>query len=94
MQDGTNVTDIRSECRSIINGVDEQIVKLLCERNRAVDRIGEFKRENGIAVYDGEREKQLLIRIAELAGSDNADDICAVYEKILEKSRERQERGK
>lgn len=50
--------------RESIDAVDQQILALLAERLRLVLQVGEVKRVNGIDVYDPERERSMLDRIA------------------------------
>jgi chorismate mutase len=50
--------------RESIDAVDQQILALLAERLRLVLQVGEVKRINNIDVYDPERERVMLERIA------------------------------
>lgn len=48
--------DLREE----IDQLDEKIIEMLGDRMRIAARIGEFKRENNIAIYQPERWRQIL----------------------------------
>lgn len=47
------------EYRKEIERIDEQLAKLICERMDMSCKIGEYKKENNLSVYDPEREEQL-----------------------------------
>ena len=51
-----NLDDLRQRLTS----VDEEILRLVGERQRLASTIGEFKREAGIPTRDWQREKQVL----------------------------------
>jgi chorismate mutase-like protein len=53
--------------RESIDTIDQQIVALLAERLRLVLEVGEVKRRHNIDVYDPERERAMLDRIAKNA---------------------------
>ena len=80
------------ELRKEIDRVDREIVKLYLERMEIADRIGAWKKENGVPVYDPAREEQLLDKVAELAGPEHADGVRALFLCVLAQSRARQER--
>lgn len=48
-----------AEYRKEIERIDEQLAKLICERMDMSCKIGEYKKENNLSVYDPEREEQL-----------------------------------
>lgn len=48
-----------AEYRKEIERIDEQLAKLICERMDVSCKIGEYKKENNLSVYDPEREEQL-----------------------------------
>jgi chorismate mutase/prephenate dehydrogenase len=54
------------ELRDQIDAIDRNILELLAQRLRLVMRVGDYKRANGLAIYDAERERELL------AGGGNA----------------------
>ncbi|MBQ4347948.1 MAG: chorismate mutase [Firmicutes bacterium] len=80
------------QCREEINKIDENIVKLYCERMEIADRIGEYKKENGLPVYDAARERQLIDKVIELAGEENENGIYALYSLLMDISRSRQQK--
>lgn len=58
-----NLDDLRQRLTS----VDEEILRLVGERQRLASTIGEFKREAGIPTRDWQREKQVLEHARETA---------------------------
>lgn len=73
--------------REKIDGIDRNIVELFVERMKTSAEIAEYKKENGLPVFDEQREKELLAGIGESGG-----EYCEkLYEKILELSKEYQE---
>ena len=48
------------ELRSEIEAIDKEFVKLFEKRMNVAKQVGEYKRENHLPVYDGERESELI----------------------------------
>lgn len=70
------------ELRSRIDALDTRLLKLLSERAKLAQRIGEVK--GGAAVYRPEREAQILRRIAELnPGPLSAAALRQIYIEIM-----------
>ncbi len=82
--------DIR-ELRGEIDRIDRELVELYCRRMDTARAIGQYKRENRLPVLDSERERQLLNKVAELAGEENEQGVRALYHLLLDHSRLRQE---
>ena len=80
------------ELREEINGIDREIVELYLKRMETAEAIGAWKRENGTAVRDPERERQLLDKVAEMAGTENEVGIRELFTLLMAQSRARQER--
>ena len=66
------------ELREKIDGLDDQITDLFVERMRAAEQIAAKKRENGLAVRNASREREVLERVMERAG-----DGMESYAKLL-----------
>ena len=80
------MTDL-SKIREQINNIDEQIVELWKDRMALALSVAEYKKENNMPVYDPQRERELLNRVAEIAG-DNLDVYSRVlYETVMSISR-------
>ena len=77
------------EYRARIDAIDDQITDLLKQRFALSQKIGEYKKQNGIAVYDKTREEAILSRAAD-GSNDLAAPVMAVYQTILEQSKKMQ----
>ena len=78
------------ELRQQIDAIDRELVSLYCRRMETARIIGQFKRQNGLPVLDSERERELLNKVAELAGKENEQGIRAIYRLLLDQSKQRQ----
>lgn len=77
-----------SELRHEIDAVDTQILSLLQRRLELVFKVGEVKRENGVKVYDPERERQMLARLSDLAAPPlSPDTVRRIFERIIDEFR-------
>ncbi len=77
--------------RKEIDDCDDEIVKLFSKRMKAVCKISEYKRENGIQIFDAEREKNLKNRVLEQTEPEMQSYINELFDKILELSKKYQE---
>lgn len=82
------------ETRRQIDEIDRGIIGLYLRRMEITDRIGAWKRENHIPVYDPSRERQLLDKAAETAGEEYAEEVRELFRCILSQSKNRQEKKK
>lgn len=82
-----------SELRQEIDKVDEALVKLLVRRFAAVSEIAELKEESGLAIYDENREREILSVVSEqLKGSSVECEILEVFSAMLVSSKKAQEK--
>jgi chorismate mutase-like protein len=77
------------DLRDDIDRVDEVLVRLLNERARVACEIGRIKKEQGIEVYQPEREKQVLEHVRSIAseGPLGAEAIARLFERIIDEAR-------
>ena len=77
------------DLRKDIDRVDEVLVRLLNERARVACEIGRLKKEQGLDVYQPEREKQVLDHVRNVAveGPLGADAIARLFERIIDEAR-------
>jgi len=77
------------DLRRDIDRVDEVLVRLLNERARCVCEIGRLKKEQGIEVYQPDREKDVLNHVREVAteGPLGPDAIARLFERIIDEAR-------
>lgn len=76
------------ECRNKLDVIDKEIVRLFEERMRVCGDVAEYKIETGKAVYDGEREKQKIAAVRELAHGDfNKEAVKELFSQLMTISR-------
>ncbi len=82
-----------SDWRAKIDGLDEQIVKLLCERAAAAAAIGELKAKSGGNIYEPDREQAVLAHVRECCTGELPEaQITVIYERIMDVMRSLQRR--
>ncbi len=59
------------ECRIKIDLLDEELLNLLNERMKIVERVGEIKHDLGSAIYRPEREKEIIKKLNTKNQTDN-----------------------
>ena len=83
----TGRTDIES-LRGRIDALDEELVRLLNERASCAAAIGEAKQALGVAIYQPEREREVLEHVERLnAGPLDAAAIRRLFERIIDEAR-------
>lgn len=74
--------------RRRIDALDRRIVRLLNERSQLAVEIGHRKRAARQPVRDGEREREVLLRVAMANdGPLSQSDLLALYRKLISVSR-------
>ena len=77
------------ELRRDIDRVDEVLVRLLNERARCACEIGRIKKEQGVEIYQPDREKQVLSHVRSVAAEGPLDPeaIARLFERIIDEAR-------
>ena len=87
MAEGLSIEDLRNR----IDLIDAQLVRLLNVRVACAVEVGRLKHEAGLAVYQPDREAQVLngVRKAatELAGPLTAEAVVRIFERIIDEAR-------
>ena len=84
-----------ADWRQKIDGIDEQIVKLLCERAAAAAAIGELKAASQANIYEPEREQAVLAHVAASnTGEIPQAELADIYERIMDVMRGLQRKPK
>jgi chorismate mutase len=79
--------------RKAIDDVDHRILELVAERMRVVLAVGDYKREHDLAVYDPERERDMLSRLAAAAPSPlDGETVRRIFERLIDESRRLEQR--
>lgn len=58
--------DELKKAREEINEVDKEMAELFVKRMRAVEQIAKYKKENGLKIFDPQREEEVIKRNSEL----------------------------
>jgi len=77
-----------NELREKIDRIDDELVRLFCERMRVCGEVAQFKARGGLAVLDVAREKQKLADVLGKSDEDLRRYVEALYLRVFELSRE------
>ena len=78
------IDDYRKE----INRLDGELLRIFNQRAALALKIGEIKKEHGIAVYDPEREKRIFDAMSrDNPGPLENDAIVRLFERVIDESR-------
>ena len=77
--------------RREIDNIDKELIALFAKRMELCAKIGEYKKENGLPVYDKARENEKLARAADVSRDDLKPYTRILFEKLFELSRDYQE---
>jgi chorismate mutase len=79
------------DLRTRIDAIDHQLVSLLNARAACAIEIGRIKRAQGLPVFQGDREKAVLLHTrgvtARLGGPLSEDAIGRLFERIIDEAR-------
>ena len=78
--------------REQIDRIDDEIVRLFSERMAVAGKIAEYKKENGLPVYDGRREREKMKALTEKTPEEFKEYTRLLYSQIFEYSRSWQRR--
>lgn len=81
-----------NELRKEIDNIDDQILALFLKRMEVAKRVAEEKQLSKAVIANPEREREILVRIAEQAGEDMAVYTKMLYSTLFELSRSYQGR--
>ena len=74
-----------SDWRQKIDGLDEQIVRLINQRAEAARAIGELKQGANLPVYEPQREKDVFEHVRRVnPGPLSGVEIVDIYERIID----------
>lgn len=76
------------QLRQEIDRLDQELLRIFNERAGIALKIGEIKKERGLAVYDPEREKRIFERMrAANPGPLEDEAIIRLFERVIDESR-------
>ena len=73
--------------RTDIDRLDDKLAELYSERMELVKQVVQAKKESGKAVNDPERERKILLRVADMVSEDKQVYLKRVFETIFETSK-------
>ena len=80
-----------SEIRPQLDSIDGQLLELFLQRMALIDKVADVKRRDpSKPLYDPAREREILMRVRENAGSEYGDAAFQLFRMVLELSRSRQ----
>jgi chorismate mutase len=76
------------QLRVSIDEVDRKILDLIAERVRLVLAVGDVKRERNMPVYDPDRERRILDRLASMAPAPlDGTTVRRIFERLIDEAR-------
>lgn len=66
------------EARQKIDSIDKELIKLFNDRMTAVCDVARYKKENGLPIYNGQREREVINKVTK-----EVPEELALYTKIL-----------
>ena len=76
-----------SEIRQEIDKIDDQLVKLFCQRMELSAGVADYKKANNLPIYVPARERAILQSVAEKSGPEFANYTRTLYSMLFELSR-------
>ena len=76
-----------TQLRNQIDSIDDQLVRLFCQRMEIASKIADYKKENGMPIYVPAREREKLADVAQKAGPEMANYTRVLYSMLFELSR-------
>lgn len=80
------------ELRTEIDNINAQLVELYKKRMGISAQIAEYKKENGLPIFDPIRERELLCNVSEQAGEEFEAGVRVLFSMLMELSRSYQNR--
>ena len=80
------------ELRNKIDSIDSELIRLFQERMETAASIADYKKENGLPVFDAEREKAVVDKVTSALREELVPFGEKLYEAIFELSRSYQEK--
>ena len=78
------------ECRAEIDKINNEMLELFIKRMRLSEQVAKYKAENGLPIFDSEREKQILDEMAKKAGAEFDEYVRAFFSNLMELSKKYQ----
>ena len=76
-----------NEIRTKIDTIDDQMVKLFCQRMALSAQVADYKKANNLAIFVPQRERAILQKVAEQSGPVMENYARTLYSTLFELSR-------
>ena len=76
-----------SEIRQQIDGIDQELVSLFCQRMNLSAQVADYKKANNLPIFVPARERAILQKVAEMAGPEMENYTRVLYSMLFELSR-------
>ena len=76
-----------SEIRKDIDKIDEELVRLFCDRMELSANVADYKKANNLPIFVPGRERAILQNVAEMAGPEMENYTRVLYSMLFELSR-------
>lgn len=76
-----------SELRNEIDEIDQELVRLFCQRMQVSAKVADYKKAAGSPIYHPQREQEILKQVARMAGPELEVYAKELYSRIFELSR-------
>ena len=76
-----------NELRSEIDSIDDQLVKLFCQRMDVSAKVADYKKAHNLPILVPAREREILANVAEKAGEEMGNYTRVLYSMLFELSR-------
>ena len=81
-----------NELRNKINSIDTELVKLFKERMETAAKVGRFKQENGVPVFNRQREREIINKVTDSVPEELQSYTKTLYQTLFELSRSYQKK--
>ena len=81
-----------SELRKEIDAIDDELVRLFCQRMDVASKVADYKKATGSPIYHPGREQEVLQKVAQKAGPEMENYARVLYSTLFELSRSYQKK--
>lgn len=81
-----------NELRNKIDSIDTELVKLFKERMETAAEVGRFKQENGVPVFNRQREREVINKVTDSVPEELQSYTKTLYQTLFELSRSYQKK--
>ncbi len=85
---GDEALRVLADCRKIIDSLDLELLAILNERTKIVEKIGKVKEECSMPVYEPKREDEVFRNVMEHNGGPLPPDaVKRIFERVIDEMR-------